>query len=952
MTADAPGADRSTSQTWSGESTLPHGATDEGFEPAEGTVVGRYTVLTTVGRGATGVVVSAFDPQLDRKVALKFLHRALADTAAHDRIRQEAQALARLTHTNVIRVHDVGTYEGRVFMATELVPGADLASWRDQVRPGWREVVRTMLAAGEGLAAAHAAGLVHRDFKPRNVLMGDDGRPRVTDFGQARGYDEERSSYTRPPPSDEPLDERSFDGSVTRTGALAGTPAYMAPEQLDGAPPDPLADQWSFCVSLYEMLWGRRPFQGPDFQRLAAAIRSGSIPAPPARPRVPRALRRVLRRGLCVDPQQRFDSMTSLLSAMRRAVYWPRRVAWVVLPTAAASALAVATVPSSPDAADYCEQNERRLDALWDGERRATIAEAFDHSGLAYAATSWERVRSRIDQFAGELRTAQRQACEAEQRGETDDGRMLCVHRRFAELSRLVHLLENADASTVEHAVEATGALERLASCDDQPGPPAPSDPERRRELQQIEALLARSHVATEIGRDDEARELAEVAARRADAHSLRWQQAEAQMARATAADDDGNATSALEAFQAAFSAGLAAGHESVVARAAMGIAGLSGRTGDFEEADRWLGLAAAATERRGDRSGSLPARLQSSRGRVEFHRGNFEGAMEHFRRTLALDEAAGRDDEPGQGALYLNVGLALSSLGRYDEALENLEDALARERYHFGEHHPRSVRVLNSLCHVRSYAGQIDAALKACDEGIAITRENTGESSPKLVHLYTNLGSVLFRAGRYPQTEAAYLHALELATEIYDEGDPMVGNVLNNLGVLYVDTGELGKAQEYYGRALTLFDEAFGTEHPTTGILRTNLAMAFSNDGRLDEAEPLLRQSIAVLEKTLGPDHVDLALSLAELARLHARREDHAAAIPSFERAMALREKAGGEPIELADTKYGLALSLWEQGQGERARTVIGEARTLYEQAGGERLTRVEEIDAWLASH
>ncbi|MCA9705131.1 MAG: tetratricopeptide repeat protein [Myxococcales bacterium] len=260
---------------------------------------------------------------------------------------------------------------------------------------------------------------------------------------------------------------------------------------------------------------------------------------------------------------------------------------------------------------------------------------------------------------------------------------------------------------------------------------------------------------------------------------------------------------------------------------------------------------------------------------------------------------------------------------------------------------------MLNSLCHVRGYAGQIEAGLQACQQGIAITRGNgSGDRDPKLVHLYTNLGVVLFRAGRYDETERAYLDALELATKIYGEQDPMVGNLLNNLGVLYVDIGKLDQAQDYYGRALVLFDAAFGKQHPTTGILRTNLAMAYSNDGELDQAEALLHESIEVLEQTLGPDHVDLALSLAELARVHARREQHAEAIPLFERAMDLRKAAGGEPLELADTEYGLGLSLWEQGQRARARALIGEARGLYEQAGGERLARVEEIDAWLAAH
>jgi tetratricopeptide (TPR) repeat protein len=947
----------SASLSWSGDSTLPQEAAGDGFEPPTGTVVGRYTVLSTLGRGAAGVVVAAFDPQLDRKVALKFLHRRLATDADHERLRSEAQALARLTHTNVIRVHDVGTFEGRVFMATELVDGRDLASWRAERSPSWREVIDVMLAAGEGLASAHAAGLVHRDFKPRNVLLGADGRPRVTDFGQARGYEATEvgpRAWTEAD-AEASIEESPMEGSLTRTGMLAGTPAYMAPEQLDGAPADPRADQWSFCVSLHELLWGQRPFHGQDLRSLSAAIRAGRITPPPARPRVPAGVRKLLRRGLSLDPAQRFPSMDALLRALRRTTLWRRRTGLVALPAAlAVAAVAVVAWPSAPpQAVDYCEEHDRRLDALWGPERQEAIERAFGATGLPYAATTWARVRDHVDGFAAQWRTAQRGACEAEARGEPVGGRMLCLHRRYEGLRSLVELLEQADAAVVEHAVEAARALETVESCESDDGRPAPpADPETRRELEELDALLSRVRVEEQAGRHPQARAIAEQAVLAADALGLRWSQAEARFAQAVAADDDGDGKPALAAYEAAFSAAIAAGHDDVVARAALSMAGLSSRTGEFAEADRWLELGAAAIDRRADGADELRAELESERGAVDFHRGAFDSALEHFRRTLELEQAAGRGDHPSRGATYLNMGLALTRLGRYEDSLASLDEALTREQHHFGESHPRVVRVLSSLCEVRSYVGRMEEALGACEQGLAFTKETTTTDDPRLVHLLTNYGTVLFRAGRYADTERVYLEALAMAERVYGKDDPMVGNLLNNLGVLYVDTKELAKAQAQYGRALTLFETAFGPEHPAVGILRTNLAMAYANDGKLDEAEALLRQSIEVLTKTLGEDHVDLALSLAELGRVQSRRGRHRDAIPLFERAEALREKAGGEAIELADTKYSLALSAWEVGQEQRAHTLLGQARALYEEAGGERLSKLEEIDAWLAAH
>ncbi len=944
----------SASRSWSGESTVPEGERDEGFEPGSGTVVDRYTVLSTVGRGASGVVVAAFDPKLDRKVALKFLHRNVASDADHARLKREAQALARLTHPNVIRVHDVGTYEGRVFMATELVEGSDLATWRAKNKPAWREVVRVMLAAGEGLAAAHSAGLVHRDFKPRNVLIGNDGRPRVTDFGQARGFEDVPVSSPEPDTlSEVNTADAIIDATLTRSGALVGTPAYMAPEALEGAPPDPSADQFGFCVALYEMLWGKRPFSGNTLASLTLAISSGNIETPPAHPRVPRGLRTALRQGLAVDPELRHASMTTLLRAIKRAIYWPRRVAWAVLPATVTAAVAVVAWPAAPLPEDYCAQHDRRLEQVWGHQAQDRIQEAFDATEVSYAATTWTRVHAHLDGVANAWITAQHEVCEADARGEAVDGRMLCLHRRYQELHSLVEVLAHADPEIVEHAVQAARALEIDAACeDDSPPGLAALDPAARREQEKANALLSRANAALSTGQRLDALEQAEAAVTITQAAGLRWSEAEALMLAARALDDDGDPKPVEDAMDAAYTAAIAASNDRVVAQSAMGLAGLLARHGEFESADRWLDLAKSAVGHRNDEDHFLESQLENARGSVEFHRGQIDPALAHFRASLAIDEANGREDDPSLGGVLLNIGLSLANLGRYDEALESLEDGLAHTQFHFGSGHPKAVRVLSTLCHVRGYAGQIDAALAACHEGIALVRSNGDKPNPQLVHLHTNLGVVLFRAGRLQETEETYLQALALGEEIFGESDSMVGNLLNNLGVVYVEMQELGKAQEYYGRAMVLFEGVFGPDHPSTGILRTNLAMAYSNDGKLDEAEKLVHQSIDTLERTRGKDSVELALSLAELARIHERRGQLPQSVPLFERAMELREAAGGEPLELANTKHGLGLVVWELGQRRRGRTLLDQARELYRQAGGDWQKHVDEIDAWFETN
>ncbi len=298
-------------------------AGDSGVLLSRGDRAGRYEVIEVVGAGAMGTVYAAHDPDLDRTLALKVLRPELgrgpkaAELKA--RLAREARALARISHPNVITVYDTGVIGDQLFVAMELVAGGTLRSWlRDEPR-SWREVLDSYLAAGRGLAAAHAAGIIHRDFKPDNVLVGADGRVRVTDFGLSRaGWDDLRPALrgegsALPVPA--PHSRIGNGSSLTATGALVGTPVYMAPEQLAGGAASARSDLFSFCVALYEGLYGERPFSGSTLEALRRSTRE-PVPPPPARARVPPWIRRVLLRGLRADLDARYPSMTALLHAL------------------------------------------------------------------------------------------------------------------------------------------------------------------------------------------------------------------------------------------------------------------------------------------------------------------------------------------------------------------------------------------------------------------------------------------------------------------------------------------------------------------------------------------------------------------------------------------------------------------------------------------------------------
>ncbi|MBL4684267.1 MAG: serine/threonine protein kinase, partial [Nannocystaceae bacterium] len=276
---------------------------------AEPTRIGRFRLLQCIGRGGMGVVWSAHDDKLDRTVAIKLLR---PEVAGHD-LTAEARALARLSHPNVVSVFDVGEHEGQRFIAMEFVQGDTLREWLLQPR-SVADVVDVFLAAGQGLSAAHAVGLVHRDFKPDNVLVGDDGRPRVLDFGLAR-----RPDLGGGEPPVLPSDANPFATTMTQAGLLLGTPAYMAPEQHLGDPADARSDQFAFAVALFEGLTGVLPFQGGDLRALSLSIVAGRIHKPPAGTLSPQ-LHNALGRALSQDPAARFPDIDAMLLALRGAL--------------------------------------------------------------------------------------------------------------------------------------------------------------------------------------------------------------------------------------------------------------------------------------------------------------------------------------------------------------------------------------------------------------------------------------------------------------------------------------------------------------------------------------------------------------------------------------------------------------------------------------------------------
>lgn len=280
--------------------------------PAAPVKVSRYTVLDELGSGGLGVVYAAYDPKLDRRVALKLINPARVSPDNAQRMLREAQAMAQLTHPNVAAVYDTGPHENGTFIAMELVEGVTLSRWTLDENPPWKETRDVLVAAGLGLAAAHQRGLIHRDFKPANVLVDHTGRPRVLDFGLACSVEEVGQNV-----SATDMSQSLLGDALTKTGVILGTPQYMAPEQFSGRA-DARSDQWAFCVTVWESLYRQRPFEAEDVPSMQRLVTAGELGAVPSASSVPGWVERVLRRGLSVAPEQRFADMESLLSALQQ----------------------------------------------------------------------------------------------------------------------------------------------------------------------------------------------------------------------------------------------------------------------------------------------------------------------------------------------------------------------------------------------------------------------------------------------------------------------------------------------------------------------------------------------------------------------------------------------------------------------------------------------------------
>jgi tetratricopeptide (TPR) repeat protein len=922
-------------------------------ERGSGPKFGRYHVLEPLGEGGMARVFLAYDPQLHRKVAIKLLKRP-KDGASHSsaRLVREAQALAQLSHPNLVHVYEVGEQAGEVFVVMEYIRGQTLSQWIAARRRSCADVITVLAGAGRGLASAHRANIVHRDFKPANVVIDRDGIARVVDFGiavlggdglETSGVLTETKAKAR---------HAALSLHFTEGGSVMGTPPYMAPEQHLGQDLDARTDQFSFAVTLFEALYRVRPFPD-DIEAMIAAKNAGDIRFPNS-DSVPGRVRAVLRRALAPDPGKRFASMQELLVALESS----RRVLWLMIggSAAIASFAGLVGMTGTPRPSSNCDAPPPRLAEVWNDERRAAVEESFRAVEHPFAEHSFATVSSSIDRYAAEWKESFSQSCRATrvdgtQSEELLDLRMGCLDRSLDGLAALVEVFAGADTGVVERSVLAVADLTPVALCADEPRlrdeKPLPTDPRVATAVEAARAELARVDALIDAGRFVTALERARMVA--ADAERLGHAPllAEAQFLLGQASEDDPAAAEA--AYRAAIHAANLGRHDLVSARAWTAlIENVGVKQSRLDEAIS-LATGAEAAVVRVDADGSMTAVLAGVLGKIASAKGRYDEAIAQYRRAERIIVTAYGPDDPRLRVFVNNLGVVLLQQGKWSEALAQFEEALAHGERTLGADHPYIADyIINiGLVHLERHDGA--GARITLERALAILERDPEANHRRLAVTRANLGNALYMQGEHEAARTVAAAALAEFEVLLGERHTHVAGVVDVLALVAMQQGEPEEAERLFVRAERILQEVLGATHPLMATVRMHHAELLLHTGRAEAAEPMLVEAEAVLRVEPGAAHPDHAIAEALLAEARLERDATAQDVPLSTAIVRMR------PLDhhyRARARFALARAHWAAGRHDDAVVAARAARAQLEGPGVLDDFVGRTIVAWLADN
>ena len=847
--------------------------------------VGRFELRARLGVGGMGVVHAAHDPELDRMVALKLLRvdRVFAIADATGLLRAEARALAKLSHPNVVTVHEVGEFGHALYIAMELVAGPTLQAWLTKPR-SIAEIVAMFAAAGAGLSAAHGAGVVHRDFKPENVLVGDDGRPRVVDFGLARVADATVEAPEGP--------------GNRRQSRAAGTAGYVAPEVLAGGAADARSDQYAFCVSLYEALFAALPEDGTA----SWPVRSVAGES------VPRWLACAVSRGLERDPAKRWPDVETLVEQLRRDPSPLRR--WMLPAFVIAIAIGAGGVVALRP--EPCGDLEASLADTWDDGRRTLVSEAMLASDAPFAAASTTTVLASLDDRAAAWVDAATRICRATHVLHTQspallDLRMACLDERRATLDSTARLLAEGGRDVVEQAVEIVSALEPAEACESAAMLDVPSAPEGREdELAAARARLADAHVRFTAARYAETEAITlEVLAQAVDLG--RPLEAEASLLLGHAQNELGRVGEAEASFRRAVIAAEAGGHDPLAAECWSRLLLHVGRRrpNDHDELADITAHARAYVERLGGEPVAA-VELEAALGWVALYGDRPAEALASFERAIAQGNAAGKDEYWEAGYMQ-RVAEAHYHLGHWDDAERSARAALAVRERLIGPHHPAVAGTVMLLGSVYERRGDYRSALDFYQRAFEIYERVFPEGHTDAAGALQNIGVVHLALRDLPAAELAFARAVSDFERSVGPDSPELFVLLLNMGIVQQLKGQGSLARSWFERALANA-RAVAPVSAKVAMALGNLSECWLIEGRADVAHVYATEALRVWRASVPADHPEEAHFLLFFAESALALDRPDIAREPAEQALSLRLRSGGDPGQLARAQFAVA--------------------------------------------
>lgn len=956
--------------------------------------IGRYSVLSKLGEGAMGAVFACYDERLERKVAVKVLKVDAMDDRhiASARLVREGQALARLSHPNVVTVHEVGLTDNEVYVAMEFVRGVRLDDWA-RAEHTWRETLEVFIQAGRGLAAAHKAGIVHRDFKPQNVIVSEENLVKVLDFGLARTsgekLPEQLLAHSGADYSQADLHAELLR-PLTMTGALVGTPAYMSPEQYCGDPVTATSDQFSFCVALYQCLYGRLPFTTSSYTALRNEIMSGHIAPAPLRSPVPTWVYRCLTKGMNTFADERYGSMDELVAILDR-----RRMSRKALLAASFAAATVTGVASffvaaqtTDPAVEICPDPSFELAGVWDDKRRQQVQNAIEATSSGQADVILTSIIPHLDTYADAWKRMRNEACMTHAEGRQADGlfdlRMACLDQRLAGLNTLTQLLVNPESDNLTDLAQASFSLPPLDRCADAPAlleeVSPPDDPHLRRQVQGHRENLSRALVLHAAGKTQAGLDFVNEALDDQAAIAYLPLAAEVELNRGYMLMDTDPAAAAQSLQQSMLHA-TRVDHDKVAAQASSRLAFVHAiRLNKPEQAKAELPLVRALNERFAD-DVDLYAEYLNNIGYIHTVLSDRSKAVLLLEQAHALRQKHGRAKTSLALMTLMNLSITMYTEGRFEEAIARAQSTIrtAEELLGSQAYQVFFSRQLIAISHLR--LGRPRKAIKILEPHISAMEGPTrgmallvlaecelANNNPTQAHLHLKAA----RENFFPRS-ADYDHCLRLLTETAALlGDELLlesySNQAHQRFKTYPNPDEhlASVLRLSYGRALTTLghpldalvllerlrttipDDLIANQPKVAPLLSLSLGIAYRQAGNLEAAQTEFDRA---LDECGDHRPILRAEALHNLGLIALTRQQTDSAIDYFTQAQSLYT-ATAEPdfLPLAHTHFALARALTRPGKTPPA-DALELAQMALDAFHAHATPHTRDVEAWLAN-